>query len=66
MASDNDIDFVLKIVSGPRFDRETYIYFEWCYRKLKELNIRWELNLDTSELDRARQTMKEEFDKFYS
>lgn len=66
MEPDNNINFVLKIVSGPRFDRETHIYFEWCYRKIKDLNTRWEMGLDLTELERARNTMKEEFDKYYS
>jgi len=66
METNNSLDFVIQMLSRPNFDRETHMYFEWCYRKIKELNEKWEMNMDLTELEKTRAKMKQEFDKFYS
>jgi hypothetical protein len=66
METDNGVDFVISMLSRPRFDRETHMYFEWCYRKIKQLNTEWEMNMDLTELEKAHDKMKEEYKRFYS
>jgi len=66
METNNSLDFVIQMLSRPNFDRETHMYFEWCYRKIKQLNTEWEMNMDLTELEKAHDKMKEEYKRFYS